>query len=241
MTLVAQRFSASARSYDETAYIQPIVAQHLLEYVSFKPRTILEIGCGTGGLSAHLIKKFPESKIILSDISEQMLSVCRQNIGESPVYHVVDAENIPADIGSFDLIISNLALQWVVNLQAVLQNLIKALNPGGTLCFSILGDKNFKEFKSILEAYGVPSGLHDYPSKGGFCWPAPYKGSVTEEFLQENHHNGSDFLKKLKKIGASTARKGHRPIPASAMKQILKATENGFTVSYHVLYGTLTT
>lgn len=240
MTIVAQRFSASARSYDETAYIQPIVAQHLLEYVSLKPGTILEIGCGTGGLSAHLIKKFPESKIILSDISEQMLSVCRQNIGESPVYRIVDAENIPADIGSFDLIISNLALQWVMNLPAVLQNLIKALNPGGTLCFSVLGDKNFKEFQSVLKAYGVSSGLHDYPSKDEFCWPTAYKGFVAEEFLQENHHNGADFLKKLKKIGASTARKGHRPIPASAMKQILKATENGFTVSYHVLYGVLT-
>ena len=240
MTLVAQRFSASARSYDETAYIQPIVAQHLLEHISLKPQTILEIGCGTGGLSAHLIKKFPDSKIILSDISEQMLSVCRQNIGKIPAYRVVDADNIPADIGSFDLIISNLALQWVMNLPSVLQNLIKALNPGGTLCFSILGDKNFKEWRSLLEKYGVLSGLHDYPSKDSFCWPAPYKGSVAEEFLQENHNSGADFLKKLKKIGASTARKGHRPIPASAMKQILKVTENGFTVSYHVLYGMLT-
>lgn len=240
MTLIAQRFGASAQSYDETAFIQPLVAQRLLARLSIKPKTILEVGCGTGGLSARLIKAFPESKIVLSDISPQMLSVCRENVGEQPIYRVVDAQNIPSDLGSFDLIISSLALQWVANLPDVLQRLVDALNPGGTLCFSLLGNQNFKEWRFILEQHGVPSGLHDYPAEHNFCWPAPYEGFIAQEFLQENHANAADFLKKLKKIGASTARAGHRPIPASTMKQILKATEDGFTISYHVLYGMLT-
>lgn len=239
MSLVAQRFGSSAQFYDEAAVIQPIVAQNLVEYLSLKPKTILEIGCGTGGLSALLVKKFPEAKITVSDISSQMLFVCQKNIGDRVGYRVVDAEKLPFDMGSFDLIISSLALQWVSNLPSVLRNLVDILNPGGTLCFSLLGDENFKEWRSVLEKHGALSGLHDYPSKNNFCWPMPYSGSIREDFLQEHHENGISFLKKLKKIGAATAKAGHRPISPSGMRQVLKETENGFSVSYHVLYGML--
>lgn len=241
MTLVAQRFGASSQFYDEAAFIQPIVAKNLLADLDLKPKTILEIGCGTGGLSAGLIKKFPNSKVVLSDISSQMLSICRQNIGEGPTYRIIDAENIPFGLGSFDLIISSLALQWVGRLPQVLKNLIDILNPGGVLCFSLLGEGNFKEWQSILEKHGVSSGLHNYPSKNNFLWPAAYSGSIREEFLQEHHESAASFLKKLKKIGAGTAKTGHRPISPSAMKQILKETEGGFSISYHILYGLLQT
>lgn len=240
MSLVAQRFGSSSQLYDETVFIQPIVAKNLMADLVLKPKTILEIGCGTGGLSAWLLKKFPGAKLVLSDISPQMLSVCQKNIREQAVYRVIDVENIPKDIGSFDLIVSSLALQWASNLPFVLKSLVDLLNPHGTLCFSLLGNENFKEWRSILEKNSVLSGLHDYPSKANFPWPAPYSGSIREEFLQEHHENAAAFLKNLKKIGAGTAKAGHRPISTSGMRRILKETEGGFSISYHVLYGMLT-
>ena len=240
MTLIADRFTASATSYDEAAYIQPIVAVRLAEGLTARPRRILEIGCGTGGLSRYLLNKFPEAEFVLSDISPSMLAICQENIGGKPLYRIIDAENLPPDTGSFDLIISSLALQWVDGLAGTLKNLINILNPAGTLAFSLLGNKNFKEWQELLEKYGASSGLHDYPSAENFCWPASYKGVIRQEFLQEHHENGVAFLKSLKKIGAGTAKAGHKPISPAAMKQILKASAAGFTVSYHVLYGSLT-
>lgn len=240
MTLIAERFTACASSYDKTAYVQPVVAAHLAARLTSAPRRILEIGCGTGGLSGQLLNKFPDSELVLSDISPAMLAVCRKNIGEKPIYRVIDAENLPTDIGSFDLIVSSLALQWVTDLTEALRKLIDILAPEGVLAFSLLGDQNFKEWQELLKQHGVSSGLHYYPSAESFCWPAPYQGFIMQEFLQEYHENGALFLKSLKKIGAATARPGHKPISPSAMKKILKASEAGFTVSYHILYGTLT-
>lgn len=240
MTRIIDSFTASAKSYDEAAYIQPIVAAHLAARLTSMPKRILEIGCGTGGLSAHLLNKFPDADFVLSDISPAMLSVCHENIGDKPIYRVIDAENPPFDCGFFDLVVSSLALQWVGNLPEALGKLINSLNPGGTLAFSLLGSQNFKEWNELLKNHGASSGLHDYPSAESFLWPAPYKGAIAQEFIQEHHKSGTAFLKALKKIGAGTARPGHKPISSAAMKQVLKASETGFTVSYHVLYGTIT-
>ena len=239
MSVVADRFTSSAARYDATVRIQPIVASHLAARLSGQPARILEIGCGTGGLSAHLLKKFPEAELVLSDVSTAMLALCKKNIGKKPRYLVIDADHLPADIGRYDLIVSSLALQWVHDLPGTLKNLIDILNPGGRLAFALLGDQNFQEWRLLMQKFGLVSGLHDYPSANDFCWPAPYRGVIEEELLQEHHENGAAFLKSLKKIGAATARTGHRPISASMMKQVLKASEAGFSVSYHVLYGDL--
>lgn len=240
MTEVADRFTAAAPYYDKTVHTQPIIANHLAARLSGAPKRILEIGCGTGGLSAHLLNKFPESELVLSDISPSMLALCARMIGTKARYQLIDVEALPPSMPSFDLIVSSMALQWVLDLQQTLKNLISHLSPGGQLAFALLGDQNFKEWRALLQQSGVTPGLHEYPSVEGFCWPAPYHGRIEEELLQEHHENGRAFLKSLKKMGAATPRAGHRPVSPAAMRRALKASEAGFTVSYHVLYGSLT-
>lgn len=239
MNRIADRFSAGAQNYDAVVQIQPLVAARLAARLPAQPRRILEIGCGTGGLSTHLLKLFPDAEIILSDISPVMLALCQKNIGTGPSYRCLDAAALDVGIGSFDLIISSLALQWVADLPACLAHLASHLNPGGRLEFAILGDQNFQEWRQLLENFGAESGLHLYPSAEKFPWPVSCQGHIEQEFLAEPHKNAAAFLKALKKIGAGSARPDHKPLSARQMRQILKATDSGFTVSYHVLYGSL--
>lgn len=239
MSLIADRFSAAAQNYDAVVQVQPLVAAHLAARLSGIPRRILEIGCGTGGLSAHLVRLYPESELVLSDISPAMLALCQGNIGTGPVYRCCDAMQLDADIGRFDLIVSSLALQWVQDLPACLQHLASHLNQGGRLAFAVLGQQNFKEWRQLLKESGLEAGLHAYPSAENFPWPAPYHGHIEQEFLREHHKNAAAFLKSLKQIGAGSARPDHKPLSHSQMRRVLQNADSGFSVSYHILYGSL--
>lgn len=239
MTRIAENFSAHAQSYDEFAKIQPLVAARLAATLTGKPRRILEIGCGTGHLSAHLLQNFPDAELVLSDISSSMLALCQQKLGSKPTYLCFDAASLPQGLGRFDLIVSSLALQWIDDLGLCLQHLSEHLQPHGRLAVSILGNKNFSEWASLLREFGGVPGLHHYPSIENFPWPEGKKGEVSQEFLQEHYKSGTAFLKALKKIGASAARRDHKPTSVAQMRQVLKATEQGFAVTYHVLYANL--
>lgn len=239
MSLIADRFSAGAQYYDSVVQIQPRVATHLAARLSGQPRRILEIGCGTGGLSAHLVRLYPQAELVLSDISPSMLALCQRNIGAGPIYRCCDAAQLEPELGKFDLIVSSLALQWVPDLAACLQHLVAHLNQGGRLELAVLGVQNFIEWRKILEGFGFDAGLHAYPSVDNFPWPEPYKGCIEQEFLPEHHKNSSAFLKSLKMIGAGSARPDHKPLSISQMRQILKNTDFSFSVSYHILYVSL--
>lgn len=237
MSAVEKSFSSAAVNYDKAARVQPIVADVLVKKLNGLPSRILEVGCGTGGLSVHLVKKFQGSEIVLSDISIEMLSVCRHRIGGRAEFRQMDGEFPDRSLGRFDLIVSSLCMQWFGDLSAAVGRLVEMLRPGGRLVFSTLGKRNFKEWKILSEQFGFCSGLHHYPDPDDFPWPSGGQGEFEEMFLKEHHASGAAFLKSLKLIGAATPRADYKPITSSVMKNLLKVTENGFSVTYHVLYG----
>ena len=50
----------------------------------------------------------------------------------------------------------------------------------------------------------------------------------------------ADFLQRLRKIGAHRATPEAQPLPAGALRKVLRATDAPFTVSYDVIYGFVT-
>ncbi len=85
---IASAFTAQADVYDAAADLQWLVAERLAEQITGRikktPRRILEIGCGTGFLSARLADAFPETRLVLTDIAPTMLARCRARIGDKP-------------------------------------------------------------------------------------------------------------------------------------------------------------
>ncbi len=240
MSLVAKNFSVGAASYDKTARIQPAVAARLAGKLQGAATRVLEIGCGTGGLSQHLVRMFPEAELVLTDIALPMLKICERRVGSRALYQVMDGQNPDAGLGTFDLIVSSLAMQWLEDLQGVISRLAGMLKPGGTLAFAVLGEKNFPEWRALLDEQGIDPGLHHYPKAELFPWPDGLEGKIEEEFLEENHASGAAFLKSLKVIGAGAPRAGYEPVRPAQMRRLLAATADGFAVTYHVLYGSLT-
>lgn len=97
------------------------------------PATIADLGCGTGHLTASLLERWPEAHVLGVDSSTEML--------EKAVKHALPTrlEFIEADLrtwqptNSFDVIVTNAALQWVLDHETLIPRLANLVTDGGWL------------------------------------------------------------------------------------------------------------
>ncbi len=240
---IAAAFGLGAGTYDDAAPIQRAAARRLARRIAAQwpkapPRRILEIGCGTGFLSAELAALFPESTLVLTDIAPAMLQRCQARLGAGHAYRVMDGAHPDADLtGGFDLVVSSLALQWLPDLRDGLRRLALCLAPGGQLAFATLGQESFAAWRQAHAALGLACGLHAYPEAAAFPWPPGLNGHIAVEWLEEPHASGLAFLRALKRIGAGQPALGHEPLSPAALRRVLARFEDGFTARYQILYG----
>jgi trans-aconitate 2-methyltransferase len=106
-----------------------------------RPRTVVDLGCGPGNLTALLADRWPGAGITGLDSSPEMIAKARatdDRIG----FDVADLRDwTPAE--PVDVLVSNATLQWVPDHLALLPRLVGSVAPGGWLAFQVPG--NFDE------------------------------------------------------------------------------------------------
>jgi malonyl-CoA O-methyltransferase len=234
-------FEAQAGIYDSVALVQAEVAARLAARIEGAPRRILEIGCGTGLLSAHLARRFPGAEMVLTDIAPAMLAQAQARLGDGAKYLVMDGQRPDPALGHFDLIASSLAFQWFDDLPGALTRLGALLAPGGVLHFATLGSKSFAEWRQAHEEMGLACGLRDYVSAEDFPWPPGLDGRIGVEMIEERHETGQAFLRGMKMLGAAQSPARHRPVGAGQFRALLGRFSGGFTARYQILFGTMRT
>jgi ubiquinone/menaquinone biosynthesis C-methylase UbiE len=103
--------------------------------------TVLDLGSGTGILSLELAKAFPELEFVGLDLSEAAVNVAREQAAESPVvarvsFECGDAEDMPFDDGSFDLVVSSNTLHLLENPILMFDEVQRVLRPAGRFIIS---------------------------------------------------------------------------------------------------------
>lgn len=234
-----------AEDYDAHAHIQRGAAKRLAALITELPPpagAILEIGCGTGFLSAELVRAFPSSPLILSDISEAMVRRTRAAIGEAANigYRVFDGERPDAPPGQgFGLICSSLAFQWFEDPGGAIARLCDLLAPGGHLAFATLAAGTFAEWREAHARSDLSPATRDYPTAAeiaALCPPA-MRIRIEAQTLVERHPDGRAFLRGLKAIGAHTPWEPRPPLPPAAMRGVLRAfEEQGATATYEIAH-----
>jgi tRNA (cmo5U34)-methyltransferase len=72
---------------------------------------ILDIGAGTGLLSAFLMERYPEASFTLIDISEKMLDIAKERFGDSSNVKYILADYSKYDFAEeYDLVVSALSI-----------------------------------------------------------------------------------------------------------------------------------
>ena len=102
----------------------------LLEFIpKNNVQTILDLGCGTGTLTAQLAALC--SKVVGVDSSQNMIDKAKKQF-ENIEFSVCDALALPFE-KEFDVVFSNAVFHWINDHDALLKNIHKALKPRGLL------------------------------------------------------------------------------------------------------------
>jgi len=244
---VAKSFGDAADSYDEFAKIQHRIAAQLLNQLpasSGKPQHILDLGCGTGYCLPVLEQRYASASITGGDLSQGMLDYAQAAYPKFQ-YKIADAESLPFEHESFDLIFSNFAVQWCGEFSTVLQQAFNVLKPGGHLLLSTLADGTLSELKmawaNVDDAQHVnnfesPDDLEKAIDESGFL-----VNSVSCQTELDYYQDIRGLTDSLKRIGAHNMTQGRSKTltTASKVKAFKRAmethrSEQGLPASYNV-------
>jgi tRNA (cmo5U34)-methyltransferase len=140
MEHIRQAFNKFAQDYDaQREYIIPQMQQYYgaavwaMETNEPKP-AILDVGAGTGLLSAFLLEKFPDARLTLMDISENMLDMARKRFATRPGTEYLICDYSCSDLrGPYDIVCSALSIHHLAteDKQQLFGRIFTALKPGG--------------------------------------------------------------------------------------------------------------
>ena len=132
---------------------------------------ILDLGCGTGELTAQIAQRGAE--VIGVDASASMIEKALESL---PHLQQADAREWVAD-QPFDAVFSNATLHWISETEQpkVLSNVFAALKPGGRFVAEMGGKGNVQRiltaFTKALAALGIPEPANPnyFPSLGQYA------------------------------------------------------------------------
>jgi ubiquinone/menaquinone biosynthesis C-methylase UbiE len=101
--------------------------------------TSLELGCGTGFFTLNLKLAGVIDECHVTDLSAGMVEVAQRNaraLGFEVDGRVADAERLPYDDESFDLVIGHAVLHHIPDLDRSFREILRVLKPGGRFVFA---------------------------------------------------------------------------------------------------------
>jgi SAM-dependent methyltransferase len=154
----ASNLNARIRLHQEFSQNKYGWQRWLFDQFKFAPQSrILELGCGVGNLWFENLDRIPAGlEIILSDFSEGMLEQSRQNLKNSPSFFqfkVIDAQSIPFDNATFDIVIANHMLYHVPDRGKAFSEIKRVLKPTGRFYSSTGGHNHLKELSDLVSRF----------------------------------------------------------------------------------------
>jgi tRNA (cmo5U34)-methyltransferase len=140
MEHIRQAFNRFAQEYDtQREFIIPEMRQFYGAAVwaaeaEVSEPEILDIGAGTGLMSAYMLEKFPQANLTLVDIAENMLEMARQRFAARRQTRYVVSDYSTGDLGGpYDIACSALSIHHLApeEKQLLFRRIFACLKPGG--------------------------------------------------------------------------------------------------------------
>ncbi len=217
-------FDSQALLYDEYAVAQHIAARNLARVLQtyqqeLEGTSIMEMGSGTGMVTDHLVRLYPESEILSTDISPNMIAMIRQKYSSHNHvrFDVHDANVTHAEMATAKAIVSGFTLQWLSDAVASVSGWLEAMGKPGLVFLSWPGDGSFPEWRRASDIAGLAFTGNRLPGADvvdriAFLAGAGVDYHSVDDVVVE-YPSALDFFRSIRNIGAGVERDvvdGHR-------------------------------
>ena len=118
-----------------------------------QPGVVVDLGCGSGELTATLAERWPAAQVRGLDASAEMISRAVGLAGGALSFALADASSF--DATGVDVLVSNALLQWVPGHDALLRRWTGQLAAGGWLAFQVpanFGSPSHRLMRELAES-----------------------------------------------------------------------------------------
>jgi len=225
---VAKHFSAASNQYDRYAQVQKKIAQVNLELLNKavgRRRAVcaIDLGCGTG-IHTKSLAEMTESCLAV-DISLGMLEMAKSNHAETKTaaskriqYCAGDAEHLPLQSGSVNIVHSSMALQWCSSPSTAVSEIARVLAKNGSAQLAIMLGSSLHELRQAWKGLGLASRVNQFFDQQQWLEAVEqlkseqadenqlprFKIDHKVERFTEWHPSSLHMLRALKRIGAAT-------------------------------------
>jgi len=226
---IGQDFSRASAQYDAHAHLQQQVLRSLwsrLAPLVNEDSLILDAGCGTGQLAREVRRN-----IVQLDIAPAM---CARAVSQGiPAVNGTIAA-LPFAEHCFDAVFSSLALQWVEDWQAALQEMERVVKPGGVVAVSTFGANTLRELRESFASADA------YPHVSSFIDGGAFERETVTEYVPDL----AALMRHLKHIGARNKLSARRKslFTKRQMQQVERyyrdrfGEKQGLPVTWEILY-----
>ncbi|HEY6250690.1 MAG TPA: methyltransferase domain-containing protein [Candidatus Angelobacter sp.] len=146
---------------------------------------ILDAGCGSGRVTAELLKAFPKARVTAVDASQNMVDEARKTLAAFSERVTVERIDL-LDLSfkqRFDVVFSTAVFHWIKDHQALFINLFRSLRPGGLLLAQCGGGANLKRLRDRTDRATALPQFAPYFQNWQKIWEYPTP-EITAERLQ---------------------------------------------------------
>lgn len=156
----------NASSYDRVSSPQTSWGRRVLARLELRgDERAIDAGCGTGRLTAELLRRLPQGRLVAIDRSWNMLITARANLrpefGRRVAVVRVALPDLPFDSWA-DLVFSTATFHWVKDHDRLFQGIWRALRSGGRLVAQCGGGPN------LVEAHRLAASVMREPAFAAF-------------------------------------------------------------------------
>ena len=193
---------ANYEKYLGPALFEPYALDIINRVKNKRFSTVLELACGTGRVTRHLLKLIPENgQLVASDINPDMVEIGKTVVTyDSVLWLVADAQQLPFKEESFDLVVCQFGIMFCPDKEKAVEEAYRVLTPKGSFVFNVWDDMIYNPSSALIkkvvdEIMGDQS--PDFLKKGPYSF---YNKEEIKRLLQEAGFN-SIKLEVVPKIG----------------------------------------